>query len=213
MTIASGYATAHLSEIDGPGGWVPIRRHFGIQAFGVNAWTGDEAGANVVGEHDEQTLGHEELYVVIAGHATFTVDGEAIDAPTGTAVFVRDPATKRAAEAVEPGTTILTVGAKPGEAFTPSVWEENAEIVPLFERGEYSEAKERLLDAIERNGEAAGLLYNLACAESRLGNPAAAIEHLAHAVSLEPRFAEYAQNDPDLEAVRGEAGFPEAPAG
>jgi tetratricopeptide (TPR) repeat protein len=211
MTIASGYASAHLSEIDGPGGWAPIRRHFDIQAFGVNAWRGAEAGASVVGEHDESTLGHEELYVVIEGRATFTVDGETIDAPTGTAVFVRDPATKRAAVAEEPGTTILTVGAKPGEAFTPSVWEENAEIVPLFEQEEYAEAKRRLLDAIERRGEAAGLLYNLACAESRLGEPEPAVAHLRQAVELDPRFAEYAQNDPDLEAIRGDAGFPEAP--
>ena len=211
MTIASGYSTAHLSEIEGAGGWMPIRRHFGIQAFGVNAWKGDETGASIIGEHDETTLGHEELYVVVAGRATFTVDGETFDAPTGTAVFVRDPAAKRAAEAAEPGTTILTVGAKAGEAFTPSVWEENADIIPLFEQEKYEEAKERLLAAIERNGEAAGLLYNLACAESRLGNAAAAITQLARAVELDPRFAGYAQNDPDLEAVRGEAGFPEAP--
>jgi tetratricopeptide (TPR) repeat protein len=211
MTVASGYSTAHLSEISGPAGWMPIRRHFGIEAFGVNAWRGDEAGASVIGEHDETTLGHQELYVVIAGRATFTVDGETIDAPAGTAVFVRDPETKRGAVAEEPGTTILTVGAKAGEAYTPSVWEENAEIVPLFEQGEYAEAKRRLLDAIERRGEAAGLLYNLACAESRLGESEAAVKHLRQAVELQPSFATYAQNDPDLEAVRGEDGFPAAP--
>jgi tetratricopeptide (TPR) repeat protein len=127
-------------------------------------------------------------------------------------VFVRDPATKRAADAEEPGTAILAVGAKQGEAFTPSVWEENAEIVPLFEQGEYTQAKERLLAALEKNPNAGGLLYNLACAESRLGHPQPALVHLAQAVAQEPRFAEYAQNDPDLEAVRGEPGFPEPPA-
>jgi tetratricopeptide (TPR) repeat protein len=213
MTIASGYATAHLSEIDGPGGWMPIRRHFGIQAFGVNAWKGEETGASIIGEHDEQTLKHEELYVVVAGRATFTVDGETIDAPTGTVVFVRDPATKRAAEAAEPGTTVLAVGARPGEAYTPSVWEENADIIPLFEQGEYAQAKERLLAALEENPNDGGLLYNLACAESRLGEHEAAITHLAQAVEQQARFAEYAQSDPDLEAVRGVSGFPEPPAG
>ena len=36
-------------------------------------------------------LGHQEAYVVIAGHATFSLDGEEIDAPQGTVVFIRDP--------------------------------------------------------------------------------------------------------------------------
>jgi tetratricopeptide (TPR) repeat protein len=212
MNATSRYATAHLSEIDARGNWIPLRRHFGIEAFGVNAWTGAEAGAEVIGEHDEASLGHEELYVVTTGRARFTVDGETVDAPAGTVVFVRDPAVKRAAHAEEPGTTILTVGAKPGEAFTPSAWEENADIIPLFEAGEYKQARRRLIAALEGRPDAGGLLYNLACAESRLGEKDAALEHLARAVELEARFAEFAQSDPDLEAIRGESGFPDKPA-
>jgi tetratricopeptide (TPR) repeat protein len=209
---ANGFATAHLSEIEPVGGnWLPLRRHFGIEAFGVNAWTGDE-GASVVGEHDEETLGHQELYVVLTGSATFTLDGEDVDAPAGTIVFARDPAVKRAAVAREAGTTILTVGAKPGEAFTPSTWEENATIIPLFATGEYEEAKRRLEKVLERLPDSGGILYNLACAESRLGEADAALGHLARAVELEPRFAEYAQTDEDLDAIRGASGFPAAPA-
>jgi tetratricopeptide (TPR) repeat protein len=209
---ANGFATAHLSEIEPVGGnWLPLRRHFGIEAFGVNAWTGDE-GASVVGEHDEETLGHQELYVVLTGSATFTLDGEDVDAPAGTIVFARDPAVKRAAVAREAGTTILTVGAKPGEAFTPSTWEENATIIPLFATGEYEEAKRRLEEVLERLPDAAGILYNLACAESRLGEKEAAVGHLARAVEIEPRFAEYAQTDEDLDAIRAQPGFPAAPA-
>ena len=207
----TGWASARLSELQGPGGWIPLRRHFGIQAFGVNAWTGAERGANVIGQHDERPSGHEELYVVLSGRATFILDGEETDAPTGTIVFVRDPAVTREARAEEPGTTILSAGAKPGEAFEPRAWEENAGILPLFEAGDYEGARARLLDALERNPEAAGLLYNLACAESRLGNADAALEHLARAVELEPRFGEYAQTDEDLEAIRSEPGFPAAP--
>jgi tetratricopeptide (TPR) repeat protein len=212
MSEQNGWASARLSEIEGAGNWIPLRRHFGIQAFGVNAWTGAEQGAEIVGEHEEIGTGHEELYVVIAGRARFTVDGETLDAPTGTIVFVRDPAVKRAAHAEEAGTTILTAGAKPGEAFTPSGWEENSAILPLFAAGEYAQAKERLVAALERTPEAGGLLYNLACAESRLGEREAALEHLGRAIQIEARFAEYAQTDDDLEAIRGEAGFPAAPA-
>src|SRR5262245_31663731 len=87
--------------------WIPIRRHFGIRAFGVNAWAGDEEGAEIIGEHAEDS-GHEELYFVSAGHATFTLGGEEVDAPAGTLVFVGDPQTKRKAVAQEAGTTILS---------------------------------------------------------------------------------------------------------
>jgi hypothetical protein len=47
---------------------------------------------------------------VIAGRATFTLDGEEVDAPTGTIVHLPEPALKRSAVALEPGTTVLAVG-------------------------------------------------------------------------------------------------------
>jgi hypothetical protein len=59
--------------------WQPVRRPLGISAFGINAYTAGKAGDEVVEEHTEQA--EEEAYVVIRGHATFTVDGEEIDAP------------------------------------------------------------------------------------------------------------------------------------
>src|SRR5207249_12122977 len=100
--------------------WRPIRRYFDIRAFGVNAYTG-EAGQRVVEEHREQG-GHEELYVVVSGRATFTVDGREHDAPAGTLVHC-PPGTLRSAFAAVPGTTVVGIGAKPGEAFEPSGWE------------------------------------------------------------------------------------------
>ena len=202
------WAAASLSEIDGPAGWVPIRRHFGIRAFGVNAWTGAEAGAEVISEHDEEPSGHEELYVVMTGRATFTVEGATVDAPAGTAVHVRDPLARRAATAAEPGTTVLAVGGRPGVAYEPREWELNAEVLPLFDRGEYAEAKRLLVEALEERPEAGGLLYNLACAEARLGEHEAALEHLAEAVRIAPRFAEFAATDDDLASIRDDPRFP-----
>lgn len=202
------WATAHLSEIEGPSGWTPIRRHFGIAAFGVNAWTAEDAGADVIPEHDEEPSGHEELYVVFSGHATFTVEGQEVDAPVGTVVHVRDPSAKRVATAVEPGTTVLAVGGPPGAVYEPRDWEINAEVLPLFERAEYGEAKRILAEAHERDPDAAGLLYNLACAEARLGEREPALEHLARAVELAPRFAEFAQGDDDLASLRDDPRFP-----
>ena len=65
--------------------WRPVRRQFGIKAFGINAYTAEEAGQRVVEEHSEDG-GHEELYVVLRGRATFMVDGDELDAPAGTIV-------------------------------------------------------------------------------------------------------------------------------
>jgi tetratricopeptide (TPR) repeat protein len=201
------YTTARLDQIEQLGNWIPIRRHFGIAAFGVNAWTGDEDG-EVIGTHEERQSGHEELYVVVAGRAEFTIGEETFDAPAGTLVFVRDPATRRGAVAREAGTTVVTVGATPGIAFTPSVWEENAEIIPLFGEGRYEEAAERLRDAHARHPNAGGIVYNLACAEARLGQTDAALEHLAAAVAIEPRFGELARDDEDFASIRDDPRFP-----
>ena len=202
------YRVSRLDEIDSLNGWLPLRRRLGITAFGVNAWRPQDDGRTIIGEHDEATTGHEELYVVIEGHATFTVDGDEIDAPAGTFVFVRDPALKRAATALEPQTTILTAGGKPGEAYAPLAWEENSEILPFFASGEYAEAKTRLEQALERHPEAGGLLYNLACAESRLGETDAALAHLERSIEIWPGFREAAAGDPDLEAIRDDPRFP-----
>jgi mannose-6-phosphate isomerase-like protein (cupin superfamily) len=105
-----------------------VRRHFNVQAFGVNVATGN-AGDEMIDPHREaddeenQTNGHEELFTVMTGHAVFTVDGEEIDAPAGTIVFVRDPALIRAARATADKTAIFMVGAPAGARYTVSPWD------------------------------------------------------------------------------------------
>ena len=131
----NGWRTMRLSEVEpypgpteGLQGWLPLRHTLGVEAFGVNAWLGRDEGDEVIEEHDELNEdpadNHQELYIVIEGHATFTVDGQEVDAPRGTLVFVEDPAIVRHAVARSPGTTILAIGATPGKAFTPSPWEQ-----------------------------------------------------------------------------------------
>ena len=113
----SEYAVARLEDIDeitdGREPWRPVRHHFGITSFGINAWTGREAGDRIINEHDEEGE-DEELYFVHSGRARFELDGERVDAPAGTFVFAR-PGVKRTAFAEEPGTTILAVGGTPGQ--------------------------------------------------------------------------------------------------
>jgi len=64
----SRYAVAHLDEIDeisdGRCPSRPIRYHFGITSFGLNAWTGRDAGDRIINEHDEGDGGDEERTAV-----------------------------------------------------------------------------------------------------------------------------------------------------
>jgi hypothetical protein len=126
----SAARVAALDELAGerwPTGleWRPVRHHLGIEAFGAGAFLGD-SGIELIEEHTEQEENadeHEELYLVVRGRATFTVEGEAIDAPAGTFVAVPDPATTRKAVAEEDGTAIFAVGAPRGRAYEVSPWE------------------------------------------------------------------------------------------
>ena len=135
----AGYQVTHIDQIPEPAGeketgerdWHAIRVHFGIQSFGVNAYTAAQAG-DIVGEHDEVDTQHEELFFVVTGRATFTIDGESVEAPEGTFVYVPDPASIRSAVAHETGTTVLGLGGTPGEAFSVSQWEQKYD--PAFER-------------------------------------------------------------------------------
>ena len=212
--MSDGYRVISLDEIEIPGlantaRWAQIRSQLDIQSFGVNAWTAD-AGDDVIGEHEEVTggaAGHEELYVVLSGRATFTVDGETVDGPAGTIVFVRDPAAKRKAVAEEAGTRILAVGAKRGEAFAPSGWERSAPAFPYFASKEYDKAAEALEAALAEYPDDPAVRYNLACAESMRGRSAEAIEHLRRSVESGERFRELARTDTDFDPIRDEPEF------
>jgi tetratricopeptide (TPR) repeat protein len=200
------YAVAQLDDIDALGTWIPVRRQLGIEAFGVNAWRAD-AGEDVIAEHTEEQNRHQELYLVLAGRATFTVDGEDVDAPVGTLVALADPAARRKAVAQEDGTTVLAVGGPAGEAYALPAWEWNAEAIPLFATGEYDRAREILLAGLELQPRAGGILYNLACAEARVGNADEALAYLERAVEIVPRFGALARDDEDLASLREDERF------
>lgn len=123
----SAYRTAKLDEIVAEQWpyWAPVRHHFGIETFGVNAWRGDD-GDRVITPHDHAEDGSPELYVVISGAATFTIAGDDVEAPAVTFVWVDDAAAERVAFANADGTIVLSIGAaKPGEAYAPQGWDTN----------------------------------------------------------------------------------------
>lgn len=201
------WQVANIEELRGDRPEAYIRRHFDIAAFGVNAWTPREDGT-IIPEHDEMSSGEEEFYLVLSGTATFALGEETVEAPTGTAIHV-EPAVTRSATGPA-GTTILAVGATRGEAYRPTGWEIGAPALPLFASGDYAGAKEILLGGLAAFPESPMMLYNLACAEARLGEREAALTHVARAAELDARFAGYAQTDEDLESIRDDAAFPAA---
>jgi tetratricopeptide (TPR) repeat protein len=179
-----------------------VRRRLGITAFGVAAFRAP-SGADVIGEHDETLLGEagqEELYLVLQGAATFEIDGEVVDAPTGALVQVQ-PAAKRKATATEDGTTILVVGGTPGKAYEPSP-EEAAEALAAYGAGDYELALSKQLVAVEKQPDNVIVHFNAGCFAARAGHADEAIEHLRRAVEINERISELISSDEDLDSIR-----------
>jgi tetratricopeptide (TPR) repeat protein len=212
--MADAWGSLRLGEIDpipvvnGTLLWRPIRRTLDIGAFGINAYVAPEAGVDVVEEHTESALGHEEVYIVLSGRATFTLGDDELDAPTGTVVFIRDPAVKRHARAEEPGTQVLAVGGRRGEGFEPSPWEDFFAAEPLRAAGDYDAYVAALASALVKRPDHPATLYNLACAEALAGRGDDALAHLRRALELKPEWAEMAQKDDDFASVRDAPDWP-----
>lgn len=208
---ASGFGIGGPSDPDaGRRGRVYLRRDLDIGSFGANAFYQGTAGAFVISEHAEvgpAASGHEELYVVVAGSCRFAVDGDEFEAPRGTAVFVRDPATKRSARAQEDGTIVVVVGGRPGEAFEPGPLESMSGFFRLYREHDYEAALAVLQSALEQHPGNAFILYNLACVEALLGRPEQALEPLATALSAWPAYKELAAEDDDLASLRDDPRF------
>jgi mannose-6-phosphate isomerase-like protein (cupin superfamily) len=214
----SGYAVVHVDDIpaqdDGRALMRPVRHHLGITGFGVNAWTAPNAGDRLIPEHQEanenedETERDEELYLVVQGRAVFELDGERHHAPAGTFVFVR-PRVNRTAFAEEPGTVVVAVGGTPGKPYDPVGWELWSPLRPLYEAGDHAEVVTRGRELIASNPQSGLLFYNVACCESLTGQTAEALEHLRTAIELSEQFRDYAKNDSDLDAIRGEPAFDE----
>ena len=199
---------APISVVDGTLLWRPVRRTLDIGAFGINAYVAPNAGDDVVEEHSERSLGHEEVYLVLAGRATFTLGDETLDAPAGTIVFVRDPEVRRHARAEAPGTSVLAVGGPRDAAYEPSPWEDYFSAERHRTAGNYEAYVGELEDALARRPDHPATLYNLACAEALAGRLEGAVAHLRRAVELDATFGEYAAKDEDLATLLDRPDWP-----
>jgi mannose-6-phosphate isomerase-like protein (cupin superfamily) len=191
--------------------WHPLRHALGVRGFGVNAYSAS-AGEDVVEDHteaDDAGNGHQEMYVVLTGHARFDVDGETIDAPAGTLVFLPEPTSRRHAVAQADGTTVLALGAEPGVPYDVSAWEWRFRAQPHIDAREWEKGIALMHDGLAARPGDASLLYNLACFEAHLGRLDDAPAHLKEALAAEPdNVREWAEGDQDLDALRERADYP-----
>lgn len=207
---------AHIDELDAvemPDGfvWRPVRRHFGIRAFGTNAYTPGASG-QVVEEHTEQTYGHEEMYLVLRGRVRFTIDGNDHELGPGQLVHVSDPSLRRAAVALTDDAAVLAVGGKPGEPHEVSAWEYTFSAAPHIREGRYEEARRLLREGLEAKPGHPSIIYDLACVEALAGESDTALELLNEAVDKDERCRGYAQTDEDFASIRDDPRFPRGDA-
>jgi tetratricopeptide (TPR) repeat protein len=218
--VEKSYALAKLDELEpapilAPGATddgrqrFEVRRRFDITSFGIQAFSAP-SGVDVIREHDETLLGEagqEELYIVLTGAATFDIDGESVEAPAGSFVYVQPTATRKAT-AKDEGTTILVVGGTPGKAYEPTPIEA-ADAFVAYSAGDYETAIAKQLVVVEKRPNDPVAHFNAGCFTARAGRADEAFEHLRRAVELNERIKELIATDEDLDSIRDDLRFAE----
>src|SRR6266487_3623962 len=97
---AAGWAACRLDDaptitVSGEPDWVPLQHLFGLTAFGANAFRSTAVGQTLVEAHDETASGQEELYLVLAGRATFSIGSDPFGVSAMSVVVIRDPTLTR----------------------------------------------------------------------------------------------------------------------
>jgi tetratricopeptide (TPR) repeat protein len=189
--------------------WRPIRRTLGVTGFGINAYTADNPGDEVIEPHDETSAGaggHEELYAVVSGSAEFEIEGERVEAPAGTMILI-PVAVHRVATATEPETTVLVIGGPPG-SLPVSPFEYWYAAQGPYSRGEYDAAVAVASEGLAHYPDHPTLHYQLACYHALAGHRDDALEHLRTAEAGNPQVLEWANDDQDLDSIRDDPRYP-----
>jgi hypothetical protein len=200
-------------ELQQPGedkAFAALGRTLDVGAFGVGAAYQRRTGEAVIRDHHEAGPGgdrHEELYVVVQGGARFTVDGEDVDAPHGTAIFLRDPAAMRSAVATADDTIVLAVGGPRDTAYRLTPAQSQEGFWDAYGEEDWASALVSTRRALEIYPGNAHLLYNVACMQARLGDDDASLTALAESVARWEPYKEMARKDDDFESLREDPRF------
>ena len=210
MNDSPKWKVARLDDFERRGSFVPVRESLGVHSFGINARTPGDDGT-LVNEHDEAGSGQEEVYLVLDGTATFEIDGETVDAPAGTFLYVPPESTRKATG----DATVLALGGTPGEAYQALDWGEawklHSESMTAYGEQRYADALDAVRRGLEQFPDHPGLNFNYACFATRAGEvDDETFAHLRRGVEGFPPFRELARGDDDLAAVRDDPRFEEA---
>ena len=148
------------------------------------------------------------------------IDGDHIDRQAGVGQLdprgppcrhePRSDGCRRGAVAAEPDTTLVAVGAKASEAYTPSAWEWTFVAGGHIKLGQTEEGLEAMREGIAKHPDAWQGPYNLACFLARLERNDEAIDALERAVELGgDEVREYAEKDSDFGSIRDDPRFKE----
>ena len=190
----------------------PLRRHLGVRAFGLNAYFASRAGDQLIERHDETgsgSGGHAELYLVVAGRASFVVGSSEIDASAGTLVFVPAVETRREARALEDDTAAVVIGAPADRELPISPFEFWVVAEGPYNAGDYQRAIEIVSEGLEHWPDHPTMLYQLSCYHALAGESEKAIAYLERAVTGSAELSAWARDDSDLDAIRDDPRFRE----
>src|SRR4051794_38073099 len=184
--------------------WHPLRAALGARIVGMAAFTAERAGQEVVEGHTETEdgRGHEEVYVVLRGRATFTLDGEELDAPAGPFGLV-EPAVHRRAVAVEPGTAVLALGGAPDFAPGSGEWIDRAR---PYARSDPGRARAILDELRAARPASPGVAIGEALLALGQGDEAGARAWLEKVLAREPTWRGPLETDPDLGPLLTQSG-------
>jgi hypothetical protein len=177
--------------------WRPLRDALGTRIVGMAAFTAEHAGQEVIEGHAESTggRGHEEVYFVLRGRATFTLDDEPVDAPAGTFIAVTDSSVFRRAVAAEPHTAVCALGGPATFEPSASEWIERAR--PLL-GSDPARARELLDDLKRERPESPGVEIGEALWALSRDDERTARELLSAVVAANPELRAGLEQDPDL---------------
>ncbi len=125
------YSVKRIDQMEATfgGGLRKARAELGATSFGMSI---EEFPADYDGypNHDHTHDDQEEVYVVLAGSATMSVEGEQFEIDPETIVRV-GPSAKRTLVSGADGLRLLVLGGVPGKAYEPPEWSQLGALDPM----------------------------------------------------------------------------------
>ncbi len=123
--MAEGYTIKHRDQFEAMAGsgestWLLARKALGTLCFGYNLVEIGPGGQ--IPEHDENSSGQVELYVILKGDAVLRLNGEDHPAPAGTFASIEPATTRTILNHSAAPVSALVIGVQPEGGYEPLSW-------------------------------------------------------------------------------------------